>query len=70
MAKSLNFIPPAPFRLDDETRATAGTRWPSWCAELDAFLAASDVSDADQKSAVLLYVMGPTTREVYSTLYE
>ena len=57
IAKSLNLNPPATFRLDHETRATAGTRWPSWCSELCVFLAASSVTDADQKRAVLLLLM-------------
>ena len=68
MAKSLNLYPPAPFRLDYETRATAGTWWSSLFAELYVFLTASGVSYADQKRAVLLFVIWPTTREIYSTI--
>ena len=70
MAKVLNLNPPAAFRLDDENRHTAGTRWPAWCKELDTFLVASGVTDRNQKRAVLLYVAGSSVREIYSTLEE
>ena len=70
MAVSLSLAAPAAFRLDDESKATAGIRWPTWCKELDTFLTASGVSQAAQKRAVLVYVMGPAVREVYSTLDE
>jgi len=66
----LTLMPPAAFKLDDDSKRTAGTRWPAWCRDLDTYVTASGVKDGGQKRALLLYTMGPATREVYSTLDE
>ena len=63
-------MPPTAFKLDDDSKRTAGTRWPAWCRDLDTYVTASGVKDGGQKRALLLYTMGPATREVYSTLDE
>lgn len=70
MAMQLSLTPPAAFRLDDECRHTAGTRWPEWCKELENFIQASGVTKAEQKKALLVYLMGAPAREAYSTLDE
>ena len=68
MSIALNLAAPTAFRLDDENRSTAGTRWPEWCSELEMFLVASGVKDGAQKKAVLLFVAGSEVRRIYSTL--
>ena len=62
MSIALNLAAPTAFRLDDENRSTAGTRWPEWCSELEMFLVASGVKDGAQKKAVLLFVAGSEVR--------
>ena len=53
---------------DDESRHTAGTRWPQWLRDFELFLVGSGVVDEGQKKAILLYVVGSAAREVYYTL--
>ena len=53
-----------------EVRHKAGTRWPAWCKEFETLILASGSTKAEQKKALLIYVMGPGAREVCSTLDE
>ena len=68
MAVNVSLLGPGEFPYDDESRYTAGTRWPIWIRDFELFLVGSGVEDADQKKAILLYTMGGTARSVYYTL--
>ena len=68
MAVSVSLICPGVFMYDDESRHTAGTRWPQWLRDFELFLVGSGVVDEGQKKAILLYVVGSAAREVYYTL--
>ena len=59
---------PAAFDYDDESRATAGTRWPVWMEDFNFFVDGTGITDKAQKLSVLLHVVGRAVREIYSTL--
>ena len=61
---------PNEFPYDDESRHTAGLRWPRWIQAFEYFLVASAITDKTQKKAMLLHVVGPEVREIYETLQE
>ena len=59
---------PAAFSYDDESRSTAGSRWPVWIRVFELFADGSGITDAQQKKAILLHVVGRAAREIYFTL--
>lgn len=65
MAVALSLNNPIPFNYDDETKLTAGVRWPRWLREFETFVDASGIADAKQKKAVFLHTVGPAAREIY-----
>ena len=67
-AVSISLNSPAEFHYDDESRATAGTRWPVWIRDFELYLDGSGVSNAAQKKAILLHVVGKSSRDIYYTM--
>ena len=59
---------PAAFGYDDESRATAGSRWPVWIRDFELFADGSGITDMKQRKAILLHVVGRAAREIYYTL--
>ena len=65
---TLSLNSPAEFHYDDESRQTAGTRWPFWIRDFGVYLDGSGITDDGQKKAVLLHVIGKSARDIYYTL--
>ena len=65
---TVSLPPPPPFDYDDESRATAGTRWPQWLRDFGYFVSGSGITDKTQKLSVFLHVVGSRTSEIYETL--
>lgn len=70
MAVAIHLIPPEAFKYDDESRQTAGTRWPVWVEEFEIYAVGCGITDVKQKLNVFLHVAGKSCREVYSTKKE
>ena len=68
MPVSVSLNSPGEFLYDDESRHTAGTRWPIWIKNFELFLVGSGVKDAAQKKAILLYAMGGAASAIYYSL--
>ncbi len=65
---TMSLSSPAPFDYDDESRSTAGLRWPIWLRKFETFILGSGVTNEDQKVAILLHVVGESVVNVYDTL--
>ena len=58
-------IPPVPeFQSDAELGASLGSRWKTWLADFEMFLATSRFTNATRKRALLLYLAGSRVREI------
>jgi len=68
MAKPIALSQPEPFKYDDESRNSAGARWPAWIRAFETFTVASAIADDAQKKAILLHVVGPQACDIYYTL--
>ena len=68
--KMNGLLSPAEFAYDDESRNTAGMRWPTWIRDFEIFLNATAVTKAAQRKAMLLHVVGKAAREIYYTKVE
>ena len=58
-------MPPREFAYDDESRATAGVRWPRWARDFETYLLAIGAQEDSQRKAILLHTIGDAAREVY-----
>ena len=47
--------------------ATLAQRWTTWKAEFELYVTASGLSDATQKRALLLHLVGPRVRDIFNT---
>jgi hypothetical protein len=54
--KQVNLESPRPFSYDDESKGSAGVRWPRGLKDFELFLVGSNIDDKDQKKAILLHV--------------
>lgn len=65
MSKPISLNAPGEFAYSDAARGTAVTRWPKYVRDIEIFITASGITDAAQKKAILLHVVGETVRDIY-----
>jgi hypothetical protein len=63
--KTISLENPRPFDYNDETRGSAGLRWPKWIRDFELFLIGTNIDDDGQKIAVLLHIVGEAVRDIY-----
>ena len=51
-----------------EDRTTIAQRWTKWVKQVELYVIASGVTDADQKRALFLHMAGPDIQDIYDTL--
>ena len=61
---------PAQFDYSDESRHTAGSRWPRWIKVFEFYMAGVNLVEPRQQKAVLLHVAGYAVSDIYYTNYE
>jgi bisphosphoglycerate-dependent phosphoglycerate mutase len=67
MAGNLNVSGPPPFSTDiDPSRLS--TAWTKWLGAFDIYITATGVTDANQKTALLLHCGGDGIQTIHSTL--
>ena len=59
---------PREFLYDDESKATAGTRWSKWIRDFETFIVGSGIENDGQIKAILLHVVGDRAADIYATL--
>ena len=64
---SLEIGKPAPFEVNSDL-TTAGFRFGKWLQNFEYYLAATAVSDEQQKIALMLYVAGSEVQDIYKGL--
>ena len=56
---------PPPFIYSEETRNSAGSRWPRWIKDFELYMTGVNLVEAKQQKAVLLHVAGEAVRDIY-----
>jgi hypothetical protein len=62
---SLSFGKLEAFDYSDESKNTASIRWTKWIRDFKTYCIANNVTDAEQKKAVLLLMVGEDVRDIY-----
>ena len=65
----LDVTQPPPFSVTQEPSSVA-SRWKKWIKSFKFYLEATGITNAVQKRALLLHVVGPEIQEIFSTLPE
>ena len=68
MMSSISLHPMPEFNPDTEVGASLAALGKTWLADFDMFLAASGITDATRKRALLLYQAGARVREIFAQL--